>query len=112
MSCTRIHSSTGNSHSIALAPATPAELTSTSILPKAVAVSLAAAATWLIVDDVDRGGMHLGLSRPAPWRVLARAPASRSHRLTVAPESTMRCAIASPMPDTPPVTMAHAPGEV
>src|SRR5262245_61667881 len=39
----------------------------------------------------------------------ARAALSRSHRLSAAPDSARRCAMASPMPDTPPVTMATRP---
>src|SRR5882672_340529 len=89
---TRSHSSTGYSTVGTLTPATPALLTSTSILPRS-ASALAVARSIAAASETSTGSF---------------AEATSQMR-TVAPDASSRSTIAAPMPWPPPVTTAKRP---
>src|SRR5215469_5953656 len=85
-----------------MTPLIPAELTSTSIEPNFIAASRAAAAipSWSVTSTT------VVCAAPTWPAAVLRASALMSQRMTFAPDSTKRRAMAIPRPPEPPVTMA------
>src|SRR5215471_14430821 len=108
-STTRRHTSGVSSRSGALPPVMPALLTRMSILPRsrrsaATARAIAAASVTSTTAACTRPLPSASRCKAAP--ALSSAAASTSHSTTVAPDASMRLAMAKPMPRAPPVTIA------
>ncbi len=92
----------------------PALFTRTSSRPaSSVAAATARGAVAASPTSPARATMPAEAAAPFPMASTASASASssRSTATTVAPSSTSRCAVARPMPDAAPVTMATRPSK-
>ncbi len=103
MSSTCFQSASVYSTTVVFGPVMPALHTSASIRPAAPCASFAAAASW---SSRVTSTTAVRVLPPSCCLACASDFSSRSHKVSVAPEAIMRCAIAKPMPAAPPVMIA------